>query len=71
MPAVRKPEEPDKVMKYIRSVRGLSIRIADACDIKRAAVYQWTQVPVERIHDVAKVLGWKPEKIRPDIFKRR
>jgi hypothetical protein len=61
----------DKVMKYIRSVRGLPVRVAKECDIERAAVYQWTRVPIERVHKVAKIIGMKPEQIRPDIFKRR
>jgi DNA-binding transcriptional regulator YdaS (Cro superfamily) len=61
----------DKAIKYIRSVRGLPVKVAKACGIERAAVYQWTKVPVERVHAVAKVIGMTPEQIRPDIFKRR
>lgn len=61
----------DKVVAYIRSVRGMPTRIAKACGIERSAVYQWTHVPVERVHTVAKVIKMTPEQIRPDIFKRR
>lgn len=66
-----KPDTLDKVMAYIRNTRGMSVRVAEACGIERAAVYQWTQVPIERVHQVAKVIKMTPEKIRPDIFKRR
>ena len=65
------PATKDKTMAYIRSVRGMSVKVANACEIDRAAVYQWVRVPVERVHTVAKVTGLTPEKIRPDIFKRR
>ena len=64
-----KPEQLDAVMTHIRSVRGLSVAVAKACGIDRQAVYQWTQVPTDRVHTVAKVIKMKPEKIRPDIFK--
>ena len=58
-------------MVRIRSERGLSVKIAKACGIERAAVYQWKRVPVERVHEVAAVIGQTPEQIRPDIFRRR
>jgi hypothetical protein len=45
------------------------VRVAEACGIKRTAVYQWEQVPLSRVHVVAEVLGIKPEQVRPDFFK--
>jgi DNA-binding transcriptional regulator YdaS (Cro superfamily) len=71
LPAKKRLQKLDKVMTKIRAERGLSIKVAKACGIARAAVYQWSQVPVERVHDVAKVLDMTPEQIRPDIFRRR
>lgn len=71
MPAKKRPTALDKVMVKIRSERGLSVKVAEACGIERSAVYQWTRVPVERVHEVAEVIGQTPEQIRPDIFKRR
>jgi hypothetical protein len=59
----------DGIMRTIRAKRGLSITIAKACGIERAAVYQWTRVPIERVHVVAPIIGKTPEQIRPDIFK--
>jgi len=59
----------DQAIKKIRETRGLAIRVAEACGIARNAVYQWDRVPVERVHDVAKVLEMTPEQIRPDIFR--
>jgi transcriptional regulator with XRE-family HTH domain len=58
----------DKIMERIRKEHGLSVRVADACGIKRTAVYQWEQVPLKRVHVVATVLGIKPEQVRPDFF---
>jgi hypothetical protein len=70
---VQYPAVMDEIIIKIRGERGLSVRIAKACGIERAAVYQWKQVPIERVHAVAKVIGMTPEQIRPDIFlsKRR
>jgi pyruvate kinase len=68
---VAKKATLDKVVAHIRATRGLSVRVAEACGIERAAVYQWKKVPVERVHQVAKALDMTPEQIRPDIFKRR
>ena len=61
----------DGIMRKIRATRGLSITIAKACAIERAAVYQWKRVPVERVHTVAAIIGKTPEQIRPDIFRPR
>lgn len=57
-----------KVMKKIRSQRGMASKIAKACGINRAAVYQWERVPVERVAVVAKIMKMKRAEIRPDIF---
>jgi pyruvate kinase len=63
------PKAIDKAIAKIKSQRGLPIEVADACGIHRVAVYQWKRVPVERVHDVAAVIGMTPEEIRPDIFR--
>lgn len=61
---------PDKTIERIRSERGLAVRVAEACGIDRAAVYQWEQVPIKRVHEVAGLLGIPVEQIRPDIFRK-
>jgi len=61
----------DKAIEFIRGNRGMAVRIAEACDINRTAVYQWERVPIERVYDVAAVIGWTPEQIRPDFFRDR
>jgi pyruvate kinase len=71
MTGFRQATKVDRACTKIRTTRGLSVRVAEACGIERAAVYQWDKVPIERVHDVAKVIGMTPEQIRPDIFKRR
>jgi len=66
-PAVRL----DPACAKIRGNRGLSVRIAEACGIERAAVYQWKRVPIHRVPDVAPIIGMTPEQIRPDVFGHR
>jgi hypothetical protein len=58
----------DSIIHRIHSERGLSVRIANACGIKRTAVYQWKRVPVTRVHVVAAILGVDAKDIRPDVF---
>jgi len=66
----KRNQNMDSVVRSIRETRGLSAEIARACGIERAAVYQWAQVPPHWVTTVAKIIGKKPERIRPDIFKR-
>ena len=61
----------DPACAKIRGKRGLPAAVARACGIERAAVYQWSKVPIERVHDIAKLIGMTPEQIRPDIFRAK
>lgn len=39
--------------------------------INRQTVYQWkykSEIPAERVADVAAVTGWTIQELRPDIF---
>ena len=60
---------PDKAMNKIHAERGLAVKVAAACGVTRHAVYQWSSVPVNRVHTVAAIIGMTPAQIRPDIFK--
>jgi hypothetical protein len=62
-------KEPDKIVAKIFSTVGLRVQIAKACDISPQSVTQWKKVPAHWVQTVAEVTGWKPEDIRPDIFK--
>lgn len=62
---------PDDVCARILATRGMPAQIAEACGIKRQAVYQWKRVPPHWVNIVADILKLPPEKIRPDIFKSR
>ena len=64
-------KEPDEVCTTIMATRGLPAEIAKACGIRRQAVYQWKAVPPHWVNTVAKIMKLPPEKIRPDVFKRR
>ena len=59
---------PDEIMHYLKFKRGLRTRVARACGIHRAAVYQWTRVPPQHAHTVAQILDVDVKYIRPDIF---
>jgi pyruvate kinase len=63
-------KKQDAAIAKIRAERGLSVRIAEALKIKKAAVYQWRRVPGTRVMRVAEIIDMPPEKIRPDIFRK-
>jgi transcriptional regulator with XRE-family HTH domain len=71
MPTRYTQEGMDRVMRQIRKTRGLSVKVAQACGVSRAAVYQWRRVPPAWVQTVAPIVGLTPEEIRPDIFKPR
>jgi hypothetical protein len=60
----------DAAIAKIRATRGMSVRIAEALKIRKAAVYQWRRVPPSRVYRVAEIIDMPPEKIRPDIFQK-
>jgi hypothetical protein len=68
---IKKMRKLDAAIAKIRANRGLSVQIAKALKIRKAAVYQWRQVPGTRVLDIAKIIDMPPEKIRPDIFRKR
>jgi pyruvate kinase len=63
-------KKQDAAIAKIRGERGLSVKIAEALKIRKAAVYQWQRVPPLRVQKVAEIIDWPPEKIRPDIFRK-
>lgn len=69
MPRVANAAGLDKIMLEIGSTRGLSVRIAEACGVHRAAVYQWKQVPPHHMATVGRIMRLKPKDIRPDLFR--
>ena len=60
----------DPAIAFIRANRGMAVRIADALGIKSQAVYDWKKVPPTRVLTVSEIIGWPPEKIRADVFKK-
>lgn len=42
--------------------------LARLLGITPAAISQWERVPLERVHDVARVTGIPVNEIRPDFF---
>ncbi|MDC7784810.1 Cro/CI family transcriptional regulator [Rhodoplanes sp. TEM] len=58
----------DPAIAYIRSTKGLAVKVAKALGIGRQAVYQWRRVPPERVLTVSEVTGLPPHQIRPDLY---
>jgi pyruvate kinase len=63
-------KKQDAAIAKIKGERGMSVRIANALKIKKAAVYQWQKVPPARVQIVSEIIDMPPEKIRPDIFRK-
>ncbi len=49
---------------------GSAAKLAERLSIKRQAVYQWEQVPLDRVVDVERITGVPRELLRPDIFTK-
>ena len=47
--------------------RGQLTRIARRCGIAVGSVAGWSQVPAERVPDVAEITGVPPHVLRPDL----
>lgn len=46
------------------------VELARELGVTRSAVSQWERVPLERVHDVARVTGLSAHDIRPDFFRQ-
>lgn len=46
------------------------VALSKALGLSRAAVSQWSTVPVGRLLDVERITGIPREQIRPDLFVR-
>jgi Domain of unknown function DUF29/Putative antitoxin of bacterial toxin-antitoxin system, YdaS/YdaT len=44
-------------------------KLARKLGVSRQAIYQWTEVPVERAADLERVTGIPRSRFRPDVFK--
>lgn len=54
-------------LERIRTIRGMTKRVAEACDISQSTVSEWSEVPVRHITTVARVLDISPAEVRPDL----
>lgn len=52
----------------IRTHPGARMRITRELNLSSGAVYQWKQVPAERVLDVERVTGITRYELRPDIY---
>lgn len=44
-------------------------KLAKTLGISRQTIYKWPEAPVERCHQLEKLLGIPKEKLRPEIFR--
>lgn len=58
----------DLVLTQVQSTKGLAPRIAEACGVRREAVWNWKRIPVAHVFAIEELLGIPRHKIRPDIY---
>ena len=69
-----KPKRPDKIPSTNEEGRALvratmhDAELARQIGISRAGVGKWTEIPVNRVEQVAAATGLKPEWIRPQPY---
>jgi DNA-binding transcriptional regulator YdaS (Cro superfamily) len=62
---------PEAALSAIIEKVGGTAALSRLLGLHRTAVHKWRRVPGERVGDVARVTGLRPEDIRPDIYPRR
>ena len=68
MDAQTKAAGIDETVRLIRATPAIVNEIMAVCGITRPAIWQWRQVPRDRVLAVAKIMGIKPYVIRPDFY---
>ena len=63
--------ESRAAMDRIRGERGLIPKIAKELKVLPQAIYQWTQVPLDRVIDVERITQIPREELRPDYHLPR
>src|SRR5262249_52433242 len=58
----------EAVLNKLREKRGMLTHIANELGIKPQAVHQWKVVPLDRLHDVARLTHKSPRRLRPDFY---
>lgn len=57
----------NKLLEYFDAERGRRMALAIHLEISPSAISMWTQVPTERVKEVAKFTGISPRDLRPDL----
>lgn len=57
-----------KRVREIASKAGGVVALSKALGLSRAAVSQWSKVPIERLADVERLTGIPRRELRPDVF---
>lgn len=58
----------DKTLKDVLDAAEGGTNLAQKLGISRAAISQWTRVPVNRVLEVEKITGISRHTLRPDIY---
>ena len=64
-------DQDDDFIRQLRATRGALSELAYKLGISPQAVHLWRRVPLDRVGDVAKILGITKSKIRPDHYSGR
>lgn len=57
----------NKLLEYFDAERGRRMALATHLEISPSAISMWTQVPTERVKEVAKFTGLSARDLRPDL----
>ena len=60
----------DRGLARAIEVAGTAANLARMLDISAQSICKWTKVPLERVHEVARVTGIPKEELRPDFFEK-
>jgi DNA-binding transcriptional regulator YdaS (Cro superfamily) len=58
----------EKLLTYLNQERGRRGKLAESLGVSPSAISMWTRVPGERLMDVSRATGIRPEELRPDMF---
>lgn len=54
--------------RHLLNERGLRLKIARTLGITHGAVYQWQQIPAQRVLEVERITGIPRSRLRPDLY---
>lgn len=59
----------DKLTEYLKSNRGMMIRLAERLGLRPSTISQWKSVPVEHLAEVEAFTGIPRQDLLPEAFR--